>query len=154
MVITTAQLHSTKPELRLCAGSNPACGVLEIRNGENLWQWPWLEIKINAFKNNSSPWNRVFCLCNNSSDNHYLQRLFWDIFFCLFGILSWIIPMLYLHLNHLVLPWGSSNQLEVKAGYRIRILNQPALKFLNLPYLRYQLWILFQTANYITVHTS
>ena len=24
--ITTAQLHSTKPELRFCTGSNPACG--------------------------------------------------------------------------------------------------------------------------------
>ena len=35
-VITTAQLHSTKPELRLCAGSNPAPGVSEIRNGEDL----------------------------------------------------------------------------------------------------------------------
>ena len=29
-VITTAQLHSTKPELRLSAGSNPAGGVSEI----------------------------------------------------------------------------------------------------------------------------
>ena len=36
VVITTAQLHSTKPELRFCAGSNPACGASEIRNGEDL----------------------------------------------------------------------------------------------------------------------
>ena len=36
MVIATAQLHSTKPELRFCAGSNPACGMLEIQNGEDL----------------------------------------------------------------------------------------------------------------------
>ena len=36
VVITTAQLHSTKPELRLCAGSNPAHGVSEIRDGEDL----------------------------------------------------------------------------------------------------------------------
>ena len=27
VVITIAQLHSTKPELRFCAGSNPARGV-------------------------------------------------------------------------------------------------------------------------------
>ena len=27
VVITTAQLHSTKPELSFCAGSNPARGV-------------------------------------------------------------------------------------------------------------------------------
>ena len=35
VVVTTAQLHSTKPELRLCAGSNPARGVSEIRDGED-----------------------------------------------------------------------------------------------------------------------
>ena len=36
MVITTAKLHSTKPELRFCAGSNPVRGVLEIRYSEDL----------------------------------------------------------------------------------------------------------------------
>ena len=36
VVITTAQPHSTKPELRLSAGSNPARGVSEIRDGEDL----------------------------------------------------------------------------------------------------------------------
>ena len=36
VVITTTQLQSTKSELRLCAGSNPAYGLLEIRNGEDL----------------------------------------------------------------------------------------------------------------------
>ena len=36
VVITTAQLHSTKPELRFCAGSNPAREVSEIRDGEDL----------------------------------------------------------------------------------------------------------------------
>ena len=35
VVITTAQRHSTKPQLRLCAGSNHARGVLEIRDGED-----------------------------------------------------------------------------------------------------------------------
>ena len=30
------QLHSTKPELRFCAGLNLARGVLEIRDGEDL----------------------------------------------------------------------------------------------------------------------
>ena len=38
VVITTAQLHPTQPELRFCAGSNPVCGMSEIRNGEDLWQ--------------------------------------------------------------------------------------------------------------------
>ena len=36
VVITAAQLHLTKPELRFCAGSNPAGGVSEIRDGEDL----------------------------------------------------------------------------------------------------------------------
>ena len=46
VVITTAQLHSSKPELRLCAGSNPARGVSETRDGEDLWQWSLLEISL------------------------------------------------------------------------------------------------------------
>ena len=37
VVITTAQLHSTQPELRFCTGSNPACGILDICDGEYLW---------------------------------------------------------------------------------------------------------------------
>ena len=36
VVISTAQLHSTKPGLRFCAGSNPARGVSEIRDDEDL----------------------------------------------------------------------------------------------------------------------
>ena len=36
VVITTAQLHATKSKLRFYAGSNPAQGVREICNGENL----------------------------------------------------------------------------------------------------------------------
>ena len=35
VVITAAQLHSTKPELRFCTGSNPVRGVSEIRDGED-----------------------------------------------------------------------------------------------------------------------
>ena len=36
VVITTAQLYSTKSELGFCADSNPARGELEIRDGEDL----------------------------------------------------------------------------------------------------------------------
>ena len=36
VVITTAQLHSTKPKLRFCAGSKPAHAMSEIRDGEDL----------------------------------------------------------------------------------------------------------------------
>ena len=38
VVITAAQLYSTKPELRFCTSSNLADGVSEIRDGENLCQ--------------------------------------------------------------------------------------------------------------------
>ena len=36
VVVITAQLHSTKPEIRFCAGSNPARDVSEIRDCEDL----------------------------------------------------------------------------------------------------------------------
>ena len=36
VVITTAQLHSAKLELKFCAGSNPARGVSEIQDSEDL----------------------------------------------------------------------------------------------------------------------
>ena len=36
VAITTAQLNLTKPELRFCTGSNPAGGVSEICDDENL----------------------------------------------------------------------------------------------------------------------
>ena len=55
VVITTAQLHSTKPELRFCAVSNPARGVSEIRDGEDLWQWSRLEIRVNTFRRSTIP---------------------------------------------------------------------------------------------------
>ena len=37
VVIATVKLHSTKPELRLNGGSNPAHSVSEICNVENIW---------------------------------------------------------------------------------------------------------------------
>ena len=36
-------------------GSNPGHGVSEIRDGENLWQWSWLEIRLNAFHRSTIP---------------------------------------------------------------------------------------------------
>ena len=36
VVIITAQFHSTKSELRFCTGSNPAGGMSEICDGEDL----------------------------------------------------------------------------------------------------------------------
>ena len=56
VVITAAQFHSKKPELRFCADSSPVRGVSEIRDGENLWQWSRLEIRLNAFRR--SPYHK------------------------------------------------------------------------------------------------
>ena len=36
VVTATTQLHSSKPELEFCAGSNSACGRPEIRDDEDL----------------------------------------------------------------------------------------------------------------------
>ena len=46
VVITTAQIHSKKPELRFCTGSNPTGGLSEIRDDEDLCQWSRLEIRL------------------------------------------------------------------------------------------------------------
>ena len=55
VVITIAQLHSTKPGLRICPGSNPARRISEIRDGEDLWQWSRLEIRLNTFRRSTIP---------------------------------------------------------------------------------------------------
>ena len=47
--------NSTKPELRFCTGSDPAHGVSVIRDGEDLWQWSRLEIRLNTFRRSTIP---------------------------------------------------------------------------------------------------
>ena len=49
VIFTVAQLHSTKPKLRFCAGSNPVRGMSKICDGEDLGQWSQLEIRLNTF---------------------------------------------------------------------------------------------------------
>ena len=49
MGITTAQLYLTNPKFRFCAGSNLACVVAEIYDGENLRQWAYLEVRLIVF---------------------------------------------------------------------------------------------------------
>ena len=55
VVITIAQLYSTKPELSFCAVSNLARSMSDIRDGEDLCQWFWLEIMLNAFRWSTIP---------------------------------------------------------------------------------------------------
>ena len=59
VVITTAQLSSTKPEFRFRAGLNLACGLSEICDGENLWQWSLLEIRLKAFHWSTIPHKQI-----------------------------------------------------------------------------------------------
>ena len=66
VVITTAQLHSIKPELGFCAGSNSARGVSEIRDGEDLWQWSRLEIRLNAFRWSTIPQKEFIIIINST----------------------------------------------------------------------------------------
>ena len=72
VVITTAKLHSTKSKLRFCAGSNPGHGMSEICNGKNIWQLPWLDIRLNAFPaktitSSSSAIYRIECFHNKKA---------------------------------------------------------------------------------------
>ena len=62
VVIITAQFHSTKTELRLHAGSNPAHGMSQIRDGEDLWQWSRLEIRLNAFYQSTIPQKQLIII--------------------------------------------------------------------------------------------
>ena len=74
VVITTAQHHSSKSELRLCAGSNSAGGALAIRDGENLCiNWSQLEIRLNFFRHLYHRNNSL------SSSKHKTVHLRWSI---------------------------------------------------------------------------
>ena len=66
--VTTAHFHSTKPELRFYAGSNPVCGVSEIRDGEDLWQRSRLEIRLNALRRSTIPQKKKKTIHKNISD--------------------------------------------------------------------------------------
>ena len=68
VVNTTTQLHSTKPELRFCAGSNSAYDMLEICDGEDLWQWSRLEIKLHTFCHSAIPQKQIIII-----HHHHLQ---------------------------------------------------------------------------------
>ena len=70
VVITTAQLHSNKPELRFCAGSNPAHGVSQIGDGKDLWQWSRLETRLNTWCRSTVPQKQFIIIIKQ------LNRLF------------------------------------------------------------------------------
>ena len=76
MVISTAQLHSTKPELKFCAGSNPARGVSEVRDGEDLWQWSRLEIRLNTILRSTIPQKQFIIIIIIIMHIVFLRKMF------------------------------------------------------------------------------
>ena len=70
VIITTAKLHLTKPELRFCAGSYLTCSITEICNGENLSQFSQLEIRLKAFRRSTISQKSLLSSYNS------LKRLF------------------------------------------------------------------------------
>ena len=92
VVITTAQLPSTKPKLRFCAGSNAPHGMLEIRDGEDLWQWSRLEIRLNAFRQSTVPQKQFIIIIFPSFD---IVAFLWHFEFD-FLLVVWLVGQLSL----------------------------------------------------------
>ena len=67
MVIITAKLHSTKSELRLCAGSNTARGVSEIRDRESVTM---VQMRLNTFRWSTIPQEQLELIFSG-----YIQRI-------------------------------------------------------------------------------
>ena len=62
----------TQALTKLCASSNPACDMLEIQNGKDLWQWSGLEIRLNAFSWSIILQKQLFsssCKCQSNQQN-------------------------------------------------------------------------------------
>ena len=83
VVITAAQLHSTKLQLRFCAGLSPSRGV-SIYGGDNLWQCSQLGIRLKAVRRTIiknyylNHWRWHFKNCIRSSIYSWLQiKRFW-----------------------------------------------------------------------------
>ena len=66
MIIATAHLPPTKSEFRYCVGSNPVCGVLEIREGKDLQQWSRIKIKMNAVHRSAIPHKQLIIITHKS----------------------------------------------------------------------------------------
>ena len=84
-IITTAQVHSTKPEIRFCAGLHPARSVPEIRDCEDLWQCSRQDIRLNAFCRSAISQKQFIKKYNSSSlvltemlETNYLKLIHQD----------------------------------------------------------------------------
>ena len=71
VVINIAQLQSTKTTLRLY----PARGMSEIRDGEDLWQWSRLEIRLNAFRRSTIPQKQFILIIYWMKSLYFISKL-------------------------------------------------------------------------------
>ena len=88
VVITNPQLYSTKPELRFCAGLNPARDVSEIRDGDDYLTIAPVKVvyKRRVLKH--------FAEEKVGSVELASIRTFWNIKTLLFKICMWIISII------------------------------------------------------------
>ena len=86
--LTTAQFHLTKPELMFCSGSSPACGLSEIRDGEDLWHWSRLEIRLSTFRWPIIPQNYSSSSTNKDMARRLKQTLIKTTISIIFKILN------------------------------------------------------------------
>ena len=85
LVISTAQRHSTKSELRYCAGSNPARSVSGIQDGEDLWQQSLLEIRLHTFRRSTISQKQfiiIIIVINCYSKNYLFLVVYNNLYSC------------------------------------------------------------------------
>ena len=81
VVIAAVLFQSTKPELKFCAGSNSAHAVSKIRESEVLWQWSWLEIRLNVFDWSTIPQNQFIIIIITTYDLKAINAIYSLILF-------------------------------------------------------------------------
>ena len=75
VMVINMHIHSTKPELRFCTGSNLAHGVSEIHDDEDLWQWSRLELRLNTFRRSTIPQNNSSSSLSSSSSFTWIAMI-------------------------------------------------------------------------------
>ena len=80
-----------KPELRLCAGSNLACGMSEIRDGVDLWLWFRQKIRLNTFRQLTVPQKQFIIIRPVIKVKYFPQEYFWSgaAMYVLFWLKQW-----------------------------------------------------------------
>ena len=76
MVTTTTYFIQQSVISGSAQAQNPACGVSEIRGGEDLWQWFRLEIRLNALFRSIIPQKQfIIIYASNQQIGHHTQKI-------------------------------------------------------------------------------